>query len=126
MAYTPEDGKRSSASVAYMHPIMDGRRQNLHLMLETWVDRLVFDADRVIGVECTPKNALRCIVRARHEVLLCAGAIDSPRLLLLSGVGPRKQLTDLGIPVKHDLPGVGENLQVTGQAVLTYLYLSQI
>ena len=91
---------------------MDGKRPNLHLMLETWVDRLTFDSDRVVGVEYTRPNGQRRTVRARHEVLLCAGAVDSPRLLLLSGVGPRKQLVDLGIPVKHDLPGVGENLQV--------------
>jgi choline dehydrogenase-like flavoprotein len=87
-------------------------------MLETWVDRLIFDGDRVVGVECTPKNGQPCTMRAKHEVLLCAGAVDSLRLLLLLGVGPRKQLIDLGIPVKHDLPGVGENLQVSARFLL--------
>jgi choline dehydrogenase-like flavoprotein len=100
-----------------MHHIMDGKRPNLHIMLDTWVDHLVFERGRIIGVECTPKNGQRRTVHTRHEVLLCAGAVDSPRLLLLSGIGPCKQLVDLGIPMKHDLPGVGENLQVTIRAV---------
>lgn len=91
---------------------MDGRRPNLHVMLETWVDRILFKGNRVVGVECTPKGGDRRTIYAKHEVLLCAGAVDSPRLLLLSGVGPRSQLEDLCIPVVHDLPGVGENLQV--------------
>ncbi|TIA84161.1 hypothetical protein E3P92_00169 [Wallemia ichthyophaga] len=108
IAYTPHDGKRSSASVAYMHPIMD-KRPNLHLMLNSWVDKLLFDGDRVVGVEATPEGGSRTAFKCRHEVLLSAGAIDSPRLLLLNGIGPAEQLRRLNIPLTADLP-VGENL----------------
>ncbi|KAF7965438.1 hypothetical protein HWV62_43515 [Athelia sp. TMB] len=120
VAYTPEDGKRSSASVAYLHPIMDGKRPNLHLMLETWVDHIVFKSDRAVGVDCIAKDGTRRIAYARHEVVLAAGAVDSPRLLLLSGVGPKEQLLDLGIPVVHDLPGVGENLQDHPESIIMW------
>jgi choline dehydrogenase len=96
----------------YIHPIMDGEHPNLHLTLDTWVDRLVSKGNHVV-VECMPKNSPHCTVHARHEVLLCAGAIDSPCLLLPSGVRPCKQLLDFGIPVKHDLPGISESLQLT-------------
>ncbi|TIA93351.1 hypothetical protein E3P99_00128 [Wallemia hederae] len=108
IAYTPEDGKRSSASVAYMHPIMD-KRPNLHVMLNTWVDKLIIEGDKVLGVEATPEGGKRTRITARHETLLAAGAVDSPRLLLLNGIGPAEQLRDLNIPLVADLP-VGENL----------------
>ncbi|KAF7982464.1 hypothetical protein HWV62_28019 [Athelia sp. TMB] len=120
IAYTPEDGKRSSASVAYMHPIMDGRRHNLHLMLETWVDRVVFKGERAVGVNCLSRDNTRRTIYARHEVILAAGAVDSPRLLLLSGVGPKTQLVDLGISVVRDLPGVGENLQDHPESIIMW------
>ncbi|MDA8369115.1 MAG: GMC family oxidoreductase N-terminal domain-containing protein [Nocardiopsaceae bacterium] len=109
IAYDPYTGYRSSASVAYLHPIM-GVRDNLTLLLETWADRLVFDGDRAAGVEVTTASGERRTIRAGREVILCAGAIDTPRLLLLSGVGPADDLRKVGIDVRHDLPGVGENL----------------
>lgn len=109
IAYTPEDGKRQSASVAYMHDIMD-RRRNMDIWFEAFVRKIDFRGKHATGVEVQLKSGERVHARARREVILCAGAIDSPRLLLLSGVGPRKQLRDLGIPVLHELPGVGENL----------------
>ncbi|TIC00358.1 putative oxidoreductase [Wallemia mellicola] len=108
IAYTPEDGHRSSASVAYMHPII-GKRPNLHLMLNTWVEKLIIEGDRICGVVATPENGQRVTLRAKHEVILSAGAIDSPRLLLLNGIGPAEQLKELNIPPVADLP-VGENL----------------
>ena len=110
LAYHPEDNKRSSASVAYLHPVMD-ERPNLTLLLETWAYRLELDGTRAEGVHARTKDGEEILVRARNEVVLCAGAVDSPRLLLHSGIGPRGDLEALGIPVAHDLPGVGENLQ---------------
>jgi choline dehydrogenase len=109
VAYDPHTGYRSSASVAYLHPVM-GRRANLTLLLETWAERIVFDGDRATGVEVVGPGGERRTVAAEREVILCAGAIDTPRLLLLSGVGPAGDLRDVGIGVRHDLPGVGENL----------------
>ncbi|TDQ55288.1 GMC family oxidoreductase [Actinorugispora endophytica] len=109
IAYDPYTGYRSSASVAYLHPIM-GRRTNLVLMLETWAEKVLFDGDRATGVRVRKPSGGYAAVRARREVVLCAGAVDTPRLLLLSGVGPAADLAEVGIPVRHDLPGVGENL----------------
>jgi choline dehydrogenase-like flavoprotein len=110
IAYTPHDGKRSSASVAYIHPIL-GKRDNLTLLLETWCSKLVLDGDkRATAVVVETKTGEKLTLHARHEIVLSAGAIDTPRLLLHSGIGPAKQLRDLGIDVRHELPGVGENL----------------
>ena len=90
-----------------------GKRKNLHLYLETWVHKLELSADltKIVGVRMTDKNGQDFVLRAKHEVLLCAGAVDSPRLLLLSGIGPKDELESLGIQCKKDLKGVGENLQ---------------
>ncbi|KAK4702203.1 hypothetical protein P7C70_g4023, partial [Phenoliferia sp. Uapishka_3] len=111
IAYTPEDGKRSSASVAYVHPIM-GERKNLHIYLESWVHKLELnsDATKVVGVKLRDNQGAELVLKAKHEVILSAGAVDSPRLLLLSGIGPKSELETLGIPSTRDLPGVGENL----------------
>ncbi|KAM0755690.1 putative oxidoreductase [Meredithblackwellia eburnea MCA 4105] len=111
IAYTPEDGKRSSASVAYVHPIM-GKRSNLHLYLESWVYKLNTNSDgsSITGVAFRDKNGVEMELKATHEVLICAGAVDSPRLLLLSGIGPKSELEQLGIACKRNLKGVGENL----------------
>ncbi|QBI53624.1 GMC family oxidoreductase [Streptomonospora litoralis] len=109
LAYDPYTGYRSSASVAYLHPII-GVRRNLTLMLETWAHRLVFDGDRATGVRVTAADGSEQTVTAEREVILCAGAIDTPRLLMLSGVGPADDLREVGLDVGHDLPGVGEHL----------------
>jgi choline dehydrogenase-like flavoprotein len=109
VSYEPETGFRSSSSVAYLHPIMD--RPNLELMLETWVGQIIFDAGpRARGVRVRRPDGTLGEVHAEREVLVCAGAVDSPRLLMLSGVGPADDLRGLGIDVVADLPGVGENL----------------
>ncbi|MCQ4045569.1 GMC family oxidoreductase [Streptantibioticus rubrisoli] len=119
LAYHPENNKRSSASVAYLHPFLD--RANLHLMLETWAYKLELDADkRATGVWVRTKEGEEVFVRAAHEVLVCAGAVDTPRLLLHSGIGPKKDLEALGIPVVHDLPGVGENLLDHPESVIVW------
>lgn len=118
LAYHPEDNKRSSASVAYLHPFMD--RPNLRLLLETWAYRLELDGTRATGVRVRAADGTESCVRARREVLVCAGAVDTPRLLLHSGIGPRADLEALGIPVTHDLPGVGENLLDHPESVIVW------
>ncbi|WP_328460863.1 GMC family oxidoreductase [Actinoplanes sp. NBC_00393] len=103
VGYHPETGVRSSASVAYLHPHLD--RPNLTIRTETWAYHL--DPER--GVTVRDAEGVR-LIRARQEYVLCAGAIDTPRLLLLSGIGPAADLDRLGIPVRLDLPGVGDHL----------------
>ncbi|WP_079191292.1 GMC family oxidoreductase [Streptomyces sp. CB00455] len=119
LAYHPEDNKRSSASVAYLHPVMDDR-PNLRIWLETWAYRLELDGTRVCGVHVRAADGTESLVTARREVLVCAGAVDTPRLLLHSGIGPREDLEALGIPVVHDLPGVGENLLDHPESVIVW------
>ncbi|KAH7323106.1 choline oxidase [Stachybotrys elegans] len=112
VSYNPDDGRRSSASVAYIHPILRGdeRRPNLTLLTEAHVSKILVDGDVAKGVNITLKNGQKMTLRHRAETILCAGAVDTPRLMLHSGLGPRQQLQDLGIPVVKDIPGVGENL----------------
>jgi choline dehydrogenase len=119
LAYHPANNKRSSASVAYLHPVMD-ERPNLTLLLETWAYRLELEGTRATGVHVRAKDGTESLVRARREVLLCAGAVDSPRLLLHSGIGPAHDLAELGVPVAHDLPGVGENLLDHPESVIVW------
>jgi choline dehydrogenase len=96
-------GRRWSAARAYLHPAMS--RPNLEVRTRTFVERVVFDGTRAVGVQAGGET-----IRA-GEVILCGGAINSPQLLQLSGVGNAAELEALGIGVVHDLPGVGENLQ---------------
>ncbi|GLY05574.1 GMC oxidoreductase [Actinoplanes sp. NBRC 101535] len=103
VGYDPDTGVRSSASVSYLHPHLD--RPNLTILTETWAYHL--DPDR--GVTVRDADGTR-LIRARHEYVLSAGAIDTPRLLLLSGIGPAADLEELGIEVRADLPGVGDHL----------------
>ncbi|KAF2813901.1 glucose-methanol-choline oxidoreductase-like protein [Mytilinidion resinicola] len=112
VSYNPDDGRRSSASVAYIHPILRGdeKRPNLTVLTNAWVNRVNVDGNKVTGVTLTLQSGEQRIIRHKAETIICAGAVDTPRLLLLSGIGPRKQLSDLGIPVVKDIPGVGENL----------------
>ncbi len=112
VSYNPDDGKRSSASVAYIHPILRGeeRRPNLTILTDTWVSRINLEGDRVVGVNLTLQSGEKLTLKAKKETILCAGAVDTPRLMLLSGLGPKPQLRDLGISMQKDIPGVGENL----------------
>jgi choline dehydrogenase len=96
-------GRRLSAARAYLHPVL--ARPNLELRCRAFVERIVFEGTRAVGVQVGGQ-----VVRA-NEVILCGGAINSPQLLQLSGVGNAHELGELGIDVVHDLPGVGENLQ---------------
>jgi choline dehydrogenase-like flavoprotein len=112
VSYNPDTGRRSSASVAYIHPILRGdeRRPNLTVLTEAHVSKLLVKGDAAEGVAVTLKSGRKLVLRPRKEIVLSAGAVDTPRLLLHSGLGPRAQLEALGIPVVRDLPGVGENL----------------
>jgi choline dehydrogenase len=102
------DGKRCSAAVAYLHPAMG--RPNLQVVTHALARRVLFEGKTATGVEFAQGSDIRT-VRARREVILCGGAINSPQLLELSGIGQPERLQALGIPVVHALPGVGENLQ---------------
>jgi choline dehydrogenase len=95
-------------------------RPNLRILLETWAYKLELDGTHARGVHVRTKDGDEVLVRARNEVLLCAGAVDSPRLLLHSGIGRRADLEALGIPVVHDLPGVGENLLDHPESVIVW------
>jgi len=112
ISYNPEDGRRSSASVAYIHPILRGeeKRPNLTILTSAWVSKINIASKTVKSVDVTLKSGEKLTVTPKTETILCGGAVDTCRLMLLSGIGPKKQLSDLGIPVIHDLPGVGENL----------------
>ena len=112
VSYNPDDGRRSSSSVAYIHPFLRGeeKRPNLTVSTNAWVSKVNIAADKATGVNVTLFDGTKHTLTARRETILCAGAVDTPRLLLLSGVGPQKQLSDLGIPIVKDIPGIGENL----------------
>ena len=101
-------GRRLSAARAYLHPVMN--RPNLEVKTRAFVTRILFEGKRAVGVEYVRGRGTKETVRA-GEVVLCGGAINSPQLLQLSGVGKADELRALGVDVVHDLPGVGENLQ---------------
>ena len=100
-------GRRLSAARAYLHPVL--HRKNLNLVTKAHATRLVMDGTRVTGVEYQRRG--RRHVAAAAEVVLCGGAINTPQLLQLSGIGPAAVLHDAGVSPVVDLPGVGENLQ---------------
>ncbi|OIJ67361.1 choline dehydrogenase [Streptomyces mangrovisoli] len=101
-------GRRLSAARAYLDPVRG--RPNLTVVTRAFVERILFEGDRAVGVEYRRGRGAPRQVRAA-EVVLCGGAVNSPQLLQLSGVGNATELAALGVDVVHDLPGVGENLQ---------------
>ncbi|KAB1641177.1 GMC family oxidoreductase [Gulosibacter chungangensis] len=100
------DGKRLSTFRAYVYPELEN--PNLHAYTGVWVTRLLFEGNRVVGVQAVVDGETREF--RGDEVVLSAGALDTPRILLLSGVGPKEHLEEIGIDVVLDAPGVGENL----------------
>jgi len=106
-------GRRLSAARAYLHPVMS--RPNLEVICRAFVTRILFEGKRAVGVEFSHGNSPQRTGPARlargAEIILCGGAINTPQLLQLSGVGNAAALRGLGIHVVADLPGVGENLQ---------------
>ena len=107
---TQRGGRRCSAAVGYLRPAL--ARPNLTLHTDCRVTRIVIENGRAAGVEYRQGAAgAVTVARAEREVIVAAGAIGSPRLLLLSGIGPADELRGAGVEVAHDLPGVGKNLQ---------------
>ncbi len=100
-------GKRWSAARAYLHPVLN--RPNLDVMTRTLTTGLIFENNRAVGIRA--QKGRNEVVLKGAEVILCSGSINTPQLLLLSGVGPKEHLTQMKIPIKHVLNGIGENLQ---------------
>ncbi|BAW24040.1 GMC family oxidoreductase [Pseudomonas putida] len=114
---TQINGERCSASRAFLHPIL--KRSNLTILSNALTHRVLLDGKRATGIEIS-HNGEVVQLQARREVVLSAGAINSPQLLLLSGIGPVAELQRHGIVQHHELPGVGENLQDHQDIVLMY------
>ena len=108
MDMTVRDGQRGSTARGYLYPALE--RPNLDLKVKVLATRILFEGKRATGIEYQQGGETRT-VRAGREVILCGGVINSPQLLMLSGVGNGAELKDHGIDVVQDTPGVGENLQ---------------
>jgi choline dehydrogenase len=108
LGMTVKNGVRWSTANAYLKPAM--KRPNLEVITHALATRIVFDGRRAVGVRYRRRGREQ-IARARREIILCGGPINSPQLLKLSGMGPAGELRSLGIDVLADRPGVGENLQ---------------
>ena len=105
---TTRNGKRCSTAVGYLNPARG--RPNLQIVTHALSERIVVEGRRAVAVQYR-QGGVQKTARARREIILCGGAINSPQLLLLSGIGPASQLAEHGIAVVQDLPGVGKNLQ---------------
>ena len=105
---TIHKGQRASASKYYLEPAK--KRKNLKVFTNSFAERIIFEGKKAVGIEVNIKNKVTKVY-ANKEVILSGGSINSPQLLMLSGVGPEKDLKDKGINVIHSLEGVGQNLQ---------------
>lgn len=112
-------GKRESAATAFLEPIK--HRSNLTIQTNAHVSKVLFQTNRAVGVEYVHNDQIKQ-VQADGEVLLTAGAINSPQLLMCSGIGPATDLQKLGTSVVADLPGVGQNLQDHIAVCIDYMY----
>lgn len=115
---TQKNGERWSAARGYLFPYL-GKRPNLHVVTQAKVSRIVVENGRAVGVEYSHKGQT-IVVSANKEVLLSAGAFQSPQVLMLSGIGPRQELEKHGIPIIKDLAGVGENLHDHPDFIFAY------
>lgn len=106
--FTQENGRRCSTATAFLKPARN--RQNLDTWIDTQVNRIILHGKKVASVTCL-RNGERIEIRASREIILCAGTVNSPMLLLHSGIGPPDQLRHHQIEVIHTLEGVGQNLQ---------------
>uniref|UniRef100_H2YFP5 Glucose-methanol-choline oxidoreductase N-terminal domain-containing protein n=1 Tax=Ciona savignyi TaxID=51511 RepID=H2YFP5_CIOSA len=107
---TMRNGARETASTAYIRPAVRERPNQLHVVVNAQVEKVVFEGKTAVGVTFI-KNGIRSFVRARKEVILSAGAVSTPHLLMLSGIGDKRHLSSLNITTIADIPGVGANLQ---------------
>jgi choline dehydrogenase len=114
---TARNGRRCSSAVAFLKPAR--KRPNLRVITRAHAERVLFAGKRAVGVNFRQDGELKT-VRATREIVLCGGAVNSPQLLMLSGVGPAEHLQALGVDVTYDLPGVGRNLQDHFQARFAY------
>jgi choline dehydrogenase len=105
---TTRNGRRCSTAVGYLRPAM--QRANLNVVTGALTEKILFEGRRAVGVTFRRHGEL-CTARATREVILCGGAVNSPQLLMLSGIGPQDHVAGFGIPVVHHLPGVGQSLQ---------------
>jgi choline dehydrogenase-like flavoprotein len=106
---TVRDARRCSTATAYLKPVRG--RPNLTVITSAHATRIVVEKGRAVAIEMARHRGPLEVIRAEHEIIVTSGAIGSPRLLLLSGVGPPDHLKSVGIKPVHELPGVGENLQ---------------
>ena len=112
-----KNGKRWSTSFAFLHPALE--RPNLTIKTNAMTQNIVLENDRATGVIFSNKNQTHH-VKANREVIVCAGTVNSPQILMLSGIGPNEELSKHGIAVKVDLPGVGKNLQDHVDCVMSW------
>ena len=104
-----ERRKRCSAAKAYLTPILD--RENLTVMTDTNVNKIIIDNKKASGIECINKDGEYFTINVNKEVLLSSGAFGSPQIMLRSGIGPANEILKHDLEHHHELPGVGKNLQ---------------
>ena len=105
---TQRNGQRCSSAKGFLSEIR--HRSNLHVLTHTHAEKVLFKAKRAVGIQARYQGKVQRL-HAKQEVVLSAGAINTPQLLMLSGIGDAEELRDKGIHVQHDVPGVGKNLQ---------------
>ena len=105
---TQKNGNRASTARAFLDPVRD--RRNLTVITDALTERIDLEGKRAVGITVRRRDGGPAILKAKREVIVSGGAINAPQILLLSGIGPAADLHALGIAVRHELPGVGENL----------------
>jgi choline dehydrogenase len=107
---TQKNQERWSAASAYLRPAVERNRNNVHVISNALVERIILDKTRAMGVRYVHRGQDE-VARCDREIILCGGAVNSPHLLQVSGIGPADHIKSVGLKPLHDLPGVGENLQ---------------
>ena len=120
---TTRGGKRGSVVVAYLKPAM--KRANLTVKTDVTVLRIIIEKSRAIGVEIIEGGQVKRL-DAQTEVIITAGAIGSPKLLMLSGIGPAKLLKSVDVETRHDLPGVGQNFTDHFSTDVTWVFTGPV